>query len=328
MSVIESHPEVWEGIRKSHADGRLAHAYVIVGAPRGNALEFAEAFLKLLHCEASEKPCNTCTACRLVEAHKQVDTLWVEPQGKSRQIPVDGIRDLIKRMTQTSFDGGWKAGVVVSADRMNPNSENALLKTLEEPPPKTILLLLTDSPQTLLPTINSRCQKIVLSEGSSATESAAWRDPLMEILRDLPPRSGLDAALVAGRLKAVFDEVKSGISDAVAGELDLDEEALDESKLKTTLESRTTALLKEVQAEVFRIVLDWHRDILMLVSGVDAAHLVFPEEQNMLAGQAKRHTPASALQAVRMVEGMARRLDRNIPPLQVFDEAFRKLVRP
>jgi len=327
MNAIESHPEVWEGIRKSHADGRLAHAYVIVGAARGNALEFAEAFLKLLHCEAAEKPCNHCTGCHLVEAHKQVDTLWIEPQSKSRQILAEDIRALIKRMTQTSFDGGWKAGVIVSADRMNANSENALLKTLEEPPPKSVLLLLTDSPQTLLPTIISRCQKIVLSEGSSVAEGASWQEPLMEILRDLPPRRGLDAALVAGRLKAVFDEVKSGISDAVAGELDIDEEALDESKLKTILEARTNSLLKEVQSEVFRIVLDWHRDILMLVSRVDAAHLIFPEEQNTLVEQAKRHTPASALQAIRVVEGMAHRLDRNIPPLQVFDEAFRKLVR-
>jgi hypothetical protein len=149
----------------------------------------------------------------------------------------------------------------------------------------------------------------------------------MEILRDLPPRSGLGAALVAGRLKAIFDEVKGGISEAVSEELNLDEKALDESKLKIILESRTTALLKEVQAEVFRLVLDWHRDILMLVSGVDASHLVFSEEQNALVEQAKRHTPASALQAVQMVEAMAHRLDRNIPPLQVFDEAFRKLVR-
>ncbi len=327
MSVLENHPDVWEGIRKSHADGRLAHAYVIVGAPRGNALEFAEAFLKLLHCEADEKPCNRCDGCHLVDAHKQTDTLWIEPQSKSRQILTEDIRDLIKRMTQTSFDGGWKAGVIISADRMNPNSENALLKTLEEPPPKSILLLLTDSPQSLLPTIHSRCQKIVLSDESSVAEGASWREPLIEILRDLPPRSGLDAALVAGRLKGVFDTVKEGISDVVSSELDIDDEALDESKLKTILEARTNSLLKEVQSEVFRIVLDWHRDILMLVSGVDAAHLIFPEEQNTLVEQAKRHTPSSAMQGIQIVEGMAHRLDRNISPLQVFDEAFRVLVR-
>jgi len=93
------------------------------------------------------------------------------------------------------------------------------------------------------------------------------------------------------------------------------------------LDARINARLKEVQAEVFRIMLDWYRDTLMLVSKVDDAHLIFPNDQNVVAEQAKQHTQGSALQATQVVEGMARRLDRNIPPAQIFDEAFRKLVR-
>ena len=74
-------------------------------------------------------------------------------------------------------------------------------------------------------------------------------------------------------------------------------------------------------------MLDWHRDILMLVSKVDDEHLIFSNDRNVLAEQAKQHTQASALQAIQVVEGMATRLDRNIPAAQIFDEAFRKLVR-
>lgn len=320
------HAEAWEGIKNGFESGRLAHAYVIVGSPRGNALHFAESILKLLFCESAEKPCNECKACRQVDAHKHVDNLWIEPQSKSRQILADDVRGLIKRMTQTSFDGGWKAGVILSADCMNESSENALLKTLEEPPAKSILLLVTDSASSLLPTIISRCQKIVLSEGRVGALDELWRAPLMETLYEMPPTGGLDAARMASRLKAIMDAVKDGISDAVIEELDQNDEALDESKLKVILEARTNSRLKEVQADVFRVMLDWQRDVLMLASGVDRDKLLFPNDWNALSEQAALHTTGSALKTIQEIEGMSRRLDRNIPPLQIFDEAFRKMV--
>jgi DNA polymerase-3 subunit delta' len=230
-------------------------------------------------------------------------------------------------MTQTSFEGGWKAGILLSAERMNVNSANVLLKTLEEPPQRTLLLLITDSPQSLLPTIVSRCQKIVLSKEGSGSTDELWETPLLEIMRQLPPRGGLDAARLAGQLKSILDAVRDEIIQSVEEELGGSSEALDESKIKETLDARTNARLREVQSTIFQVMLDWQRDILLLVSKVDAVHLAFPDEEDVLVAQAARQTQASALQAIQTVEAMARRLDRNIPALQNFDEAFRKLVR-
>jgi ABC-2 type transport system ATP-binding protein len=99
------------------------------------------------------------------------------------------------------------------------------------------------------------------------------------------------------------------------------------SKLKDILAARTNARLKEIQSEVFRVILDWYRDILMLVSKVDDGHLIFADDKSALVEQSKQHTQSSALQGTQVVEGMARRLDRNIPDTQIFDEAFRKLIR-
>jgi DNA polymerase-3 subunit delta' len=327
MEAIDLHAEAWEGIRKGCESGRLAHAYVIIGSPRGQGLQFATSFLKLLFCRAADKPCNECIGCQQLESHQHVDTLWIEPQSKSRKILTEDVRGLIRRMSQTAFDGGWKAGVILSAECMNVNSANALLKTLEEPPPKSLLLLVTDSPQSLLPTILSRCQKIVLSSGRFGAMDAEWRGPLQKILRDLPPSGGLDAARLASQLKGLFDTVKTGIAAEVEDDLGLSEEALDESKLKDILAARTNARLKEVQADVFRVMLDWHRDVLMLVNGIDEKHLVFPDARDILLEQSKSHTPGTALKAVQVVERMAGRLERNIPDLQIFDEAFRRLVR-
>ncbi len=327
METVDLHDKAWTGIRNGFVADRLAHAYVIVGAPRGAGLQFAEAFLKLLFCSAVEKPCNECVACRQVEAHLHVDTLWIEPQSKSRMVVVADVDGLIHRISQTSFEGGWKAGVILQADRINVDSQNKLLKTLEEPPKKSILLLVTESPQSLLPTIISRCQKIVLSEKKGGAMDEVWGEPLMNILRDLPPANGLGASRLGSRLKELFDTVKAGIADAVNEDLDQTDEALDESRLKGILEARTNARLKEVQADVFREILDWHRDVLMLASGIDSGGMVFSDELTVLSDQAQRHTQSSALQAIEVVEGMARRLDRNIPDLQIFDEAFRQLVR-
>jgi DNA polymerase III delta' subunit len=327
METVDRHAEAWTGIRNGVESGRLAHAYVIIGSPRGNARDFAESMLKLLYCEAVEKPCNICTSCRQVEAHKHVDTLWIEPQSKARQIKAEQIRDLIRQMTQTSFEGGWKVGVLVSAECMNASSANILLKTLEEPPPKTLLLLITDSPQSLLPTIISRCQRIVLDETPSDTGNATWHASLMDLLRELPPSGGLDASRKAGCMKAIFDAVKSEISDAVLKDFDHDEETIDETKMKAILEARTYAKLKEVQADVFRVMLDWHRDVLMLVSQVDRRYLVHSADAEILSAQAEKHTVPSALAATRVMEEMAARLERNIPGAHIFDEAFRKLIR-
>ena len=74
-------------------------------------------------------------------------------------------------------------------------------------------------------------------------------------------------------------------------------------------------------------MLDWYRDILLLVSKVDDGHLIFGNDKKALVEQSRQHTQSSALQGIQVVEGMARRLDRNIPDMQIFDEAFRKLTR-
>ena len=319
--------ESWAGLKNGVESGRLAHAYIFVGPPRGAALEFVENFLKLLFCESPEKPCNTCPSCRKVDAHSHVDTLWIEPQSKSRQIKAEEIRELVRRVAQTSFEGGWKAGVILAADCMNTASANVLLKTLEEPPPRTVLLLVTDAPQALLPTIHSRCQKIVLPVGGAALLQSAWAEPLMDILQQLPPVNGLAAARLADRLHGLFGGLKTEIAESVRENLEEAVEAVDETKLKVILEARTSAQLKEVQSEVLSVMTDWQRDVLMLASGLDTGQLVFREHGEVLKEQAAMHSKASALAAVQLTEEMSRRLGRNIPEAQVLDEAFRKLVR-
>lgn len=134
--------------------GKAATGYLIVGDVRGNASELAELVLRKLFPGAVEQVAN----------RTHPDIVWLEPEGKSRIIKVESVRErLVEPMNATSFSGGWKVGVVCGADRMREEAANAFLKTLEEPTPKTMFLLLTDAPDAILPTIVSRTQRIELA---------------------------------------------------------------------------------------------------------------------------------------------------------------------
>ena len=107
--------------------------------------------MQLLFCESEPPPCGECIRCRHVHDRTEPDIHWVFPEKKSRVISVDQIRDtIVSQMSQTSFGGGWKVGVITGADRLNTAAANAFLKTLEEPTEKTLFLLLSDLPQELL----------------------------------------------------------------------------------------------------------------------------------------------------------------------------------
>lgn len=145
--------EAYSLISRAIDAGRAAHGYLIVGATDGNAAELASLILKKLFPEEIAQ----------VESLSHPDIVTLSPEGKARIITVEAMREkIVAPMTLAAFSGGWKAGVVYGADRMNEQSANAFLKSLEEPTPQTMYLLLTDQPDAILPTIVSRTQRIDL----------------------------------------------------------------------------------------------------------------------------------------------------------------------
>ena len=105
-----------------------------------------------------EGACQQCKSCLLYQAGNHPDVHWVRKDGA--QIKVDQIRELCQSLLHTAQQGGARVAVIENSERMNTAAANALLKTLEEPGDNTLLILQTDTPASLLPTITSRCQKI------------------------------------------------------------------------------------------------------------------------------------------------------------------------
>jgi DNA polymerase-3 subunit delta' len=170
---IEGHDRVVEQFRRALAQGRLASTFLFVGPPgvgkRSFALALAEALLCEERDEAALDPCGVCAGCVQVKARSHPDLELVARKKDFRLLTVDlfigdkehrGREGLCHRIALRPSRGGRKVAVIDDADYFNPESANCLLKTLEEPPPRSVIILIGTSQQRQLPTIRSRCQPV------------------------------------------------------------------------------------------------------------------------------------------------------------------------
>jgi len=311
MSSAAEPLQALESLRAGLNSGRLAHAYILIGPPRTEGRMVAEGVLSILLCEAADKPCGRCAGCVRVQRHTHPDVRWIEPQSRSRVIQVEQVRELVSALTQSAYAGGWKAGVLVQADRLNDSSANAFLKTLEEPTPHTLLLLLTDQPQWLLPTIHSRCQRISVAGGRR--EPPPWQQDVLAILAE-DVDTLASAMLYASRLRGLIELQRDRLTR------EEDEGALPGAEEdKDARDARIASKVMEFRSEVLRLVQDWRRDVLLLTAGGEKRHLHFPQHLDALQRQASRCKYGESLQRLREVERMARRMQGNIPDLAVLE---------
>lgn len=189
----------------SHAldSGKAAHGYLLSGDLRGECDVLTDMILKRLFPDEISQ----------VEGRIHPDVAYLEPEGKSRTIHVKSMREkIVGPMSVTAFSGGWKVGVIVGADRMETEAANAFLKTLEEPPPKTLFILQTDAPDAILPTIISRSQRIDLPLSDGVLDGDRYED-VAEVLDGVVYESVFDRALAAKRLAEILQVLKDEAAD-------------------------------------------------------------------------------------------------------------------
>lgn len=298
-----------EYMRRSYRSSRLGHAYLVLGDPRGVAARFAERLGQLLFCESPGAPCGTCGTCRKITEQRFEDILLVEPEKKSRVFSVETIRDTILPWCfRSSFRGGWKQLVLRFADCFNESSGNALLKVLEEPPPRTLMLLLTDRPEQLLPTIRSRCQQIDLTSGRNPP-AEPWRSAVGAILALHRPATELGTFATASRLDALMGKVKAEAKRQVKEE----ESGSDLEEPREIVEAREGARERELRRAVLEAMEDWYRDLLVLCTGAPATTLHFEEHRPELERRAATLAPRQAIGCVGFIRDLERQLnDRHI----------------
>jgi len=303
--------ETFELVKHAFETGKPAHGYLISGPVRGIGMEMAMRILQYLFCQsATLKPCGACNGCRRVREKTQVDIEWIYPEKKSRIISIENIREnLLAKVSKSSMLGGWKAGVIVGVDRLNVSSSNAFLKTLEEPPDKTVFLLLTEAPQQLLSTIISRCQRIDLDEVRELDEP--WRGRVLETLSCDFYKSSIERLSMSTALFSILNDIKTHV-EAIVKEEEASNDKVEESK--DIFDAKVSARYREFRGDFILVLLRWVRDILVLVSG-GSDKLVYNQAYlDILKSRAGKIDLSMAAYNIKAVEELSVQLnDRNMP---------------
>ncbi len=217
--------DVVSSLRAARTADRLPHGLLIHEAPGAGGDWLANWIARMLLCTHDDPPCDACAACQRVAAGQHPDLLEIRPVEDSRQIRIEQVRELAQDLALTSHQGGYKVGIVSPADSMNRFAANAMLKTLEEPPPRTVLVLVVSQPSRLPATILSRCQRIRV-KAPARTEAVAWLESVQGSA-DWPTVLAVlgDAPLLAlqadpGEVTRIAQEVRESLQQTAAGHAD------------------------------------------------------------------------------------------------------------
>lgn len=155
--------------------GRMPHAVLLRGRRGDGLLQAAQSLVALALCSqpVGSNACGQCKSCQLVAAGSHPDSLLLQPEEPSKVIKIDAVRDLVKQFAHTTQIAAWKIAILYPANCLNIAAANALLKTLEEPPGQSLLILAVDQYARMMPTLQSRCQRIEL-EMPTHQQASDW----------------------------------------------------------------------------------------------------------------------------------------------------------
>ena len=314
-----------EFLRRAFEGGRLAHAYLLSGeagsGKRALALQLAALVAGL------RNPAD--------DPLQHPDIHWVEPESKSRIIKVEQTRELEKELQMRASQSGRKVAILFDADRMNASASNSFLKTLEEPPANSLLLLVSAHPEMLLETILSRCIMVQLAAPPRREPSEGQRRLLDLVSRFLtkskPGEADIGGVFVLVReFTKLLAEAKSAVQEAGAAELKREEglykqttdgkwlgereeyyKALAESRY---LQSRTVFM---------ETLLQWWGDVLRQQQGATAGNaLDFPAYADQTARLAGRFSTPDVLRRLSALETLRENFGRNVQEQLAVEVAF------
>lgn len=306
-------------LRRAHEQNRLAHAYLISGPPGSGKQQLAAELASLVNG----------TATGDVFSAKAREIFVARPESKSRRIVIEQIRNLEHSLQMRASNGRRKVAIISDADRLQPQAANAFLKTLEEPPKDSLLLLLSALPEALPETILSRCIAISLSRDGQLQTSDEEKK-LVKLLQQASPEQSWTiqfayrlAQEFQRLLRAVREDVKLETDEALKQEQARYKDATDGVWLEEReqyYKARAESLYLQRRAGLIEILFAWWCDVLRSSSGVTQRSL--PRAREETAVLARRFSKAEILRRIRHLEELRDRLDRNIHEALAIEVAF------
>lgn len=298
-------------LRRSFAAGKMSHAYLFRGPDGVGKKRAALTFAAYVNClaPAGQDACGNCTACVKFKSGNHPDLTVIEPDGAA--IKIGQVRDLKHRLTFPPFEARHRVVVLTDTHTMRREAANSLLKTLEEPPPDTILILTADQAVSVLPTIVSRCQVIPffalpyerVAQVLAETEEGIDAESAATLAAVAEGSLGRAALLLRKKLLPFRREIVESLLRLPAKHPDTVETVF--------ALAETAAQFKEHLPKLLDLLRIWVRDLMLQAAGAPEAQMNSRDLLDTFPTAAKRWTTEQLAEKLKRIETAERRLLRN-----------------
>lgn len=307
---IVGHKQVKEHLQNAMKLSKISHAYIFNGEKGSGKKLLAAAFAEALQCEAGEnKPCGQCKSCKQAENRNHPDIIRVIHE-KPNSIGVEEVREQLVNSVQIKpYSSKYKVYIIADAEKMTPQAQNAILKTIEEPPEYAVILLLTTNAQSFLPTILSRC--VMLSMKPIPDEQV--KRYLMEHVKVPDYQADICVAFAQGNIgKAIqlassesFSEIKMSAVHLLKNIPSMELNDI------TTMVKAVSEFKVEIQ-DYLDLLAVWYRDVLYFKATKDANGLIFKEQVREISEQTNRGSYEGMEQILEGLQIAKERLRANV----------------
>lgn len=302
FSGVKGQEQAIKFLQAAIKSGRLPHAYIFAGPDGCGRSLLAKNFAKAVNCENTDNaPCGSCLSCRKIDNDLHPDVKWIRKDEKSRQIKIDQIRELERDIILKPYEARYKVYIIVEAELMNSEAANSFLKTLEEPPDKSLIVLIVERPKDLPMTIVSRCQLIRLNPMNP-------RELASILVRDygVPEyKAELLSRISEGRLgKAISYESdmlewKNGVLDEFAGD----------DRIEDYSSENRGELSKKLS-----VLVSWYRDLLVFKATGDESLVFNIDRLDDIKNEARRYSEKRVISIFESVLDAKENVENNINP--------------
>lgn len=307
---IIGHKQIIEHLQKAISYDKVSHAYIFNGPEKSGKMMLAEAFAMALQCETrSGSPCLSCHSCKQAMGKNQPDIIYLHHE-KPGTISVDDIRKQVNNdIGIKPYSSPYKIYIIDEAEKMNQQAQNALLKTIEEPPAYAVILLLTTNAEAFLPTILSRCITLNLK----VVPDAAIKEHLMKHYQVPDYKADICTAFAQGNV---------GKAIQLAGNEDFNE--LKDSALQLIKRIKDIELYEMMEAikqigdyklqinDYFDLLMIWYRDVLLYKATADVNSVIFKDEIYDIKNQANKSSYAGIETILEALDKAKLRLNANV----------------